>query len=99
MMNFMPEERRNADVINFQAGRLAAALKIVETQLTNQTWLAAGEMTIADIAAAGYLFYEEPFTFDRKEYPHIDRWLDAIAAQPGWKHPYDMMPGSPADRA
>ena len=99
MMNFMPEERRNADVINFQAGRLAAALKIVETQLTNQTWLAAGEMTIADIAAAGYLFYEEPFTFDRKEYTHIDRWLDAIAAQPGWKHPYDMMPGSPADRA
>jgi glutathione S-transferase len=31
--------------------------------------------------------------------PHIDRWLDRIATLPGWKHPYDMMPGSPADRA
>jgi glutathione S-transferase len=99
MMNFMPEERRNADVIAFQLGRLKAALKIVDDQLSSTTWLATGEMTIADIAIAGYLFYTEPFGFDRADYPHIDRWLDAIAAQPGWKHPYDLMPGSPADRA
>ena len=53
----------------------------------------------ADIAIAGYLYYPEPYTFDRKDYPHIDRWLDRIAAQPGWKHPYDLMPGNPSDRA
>jgi glutathione S-transferase len=99
MMNFMPEERRNADVISFQAGRLKNALQVVETQLSSTTWLAAADMTIADIAVAGYLFYPEPFTFDRADYPHIDRWLNAIAAQPGWKAPYDLMPGSPADRA
>ena len=34
----------------------------------------------------------EDFTFDRAAYPNIDRWLDAIASQPGWKHPYDLMP-------
>ena len=99
MMNFMPEDRRNADVISFQAGRLKTALQVVETQLSSTTWLAAADMTIADIAVAGYLFYPEPFTFDRADYPHIDRWLNAIAAQPGWKAPYDLMPGSPADRA
>lgn len=99
MMNFMPEDRRNADVIAFQAARLKSALKVVETQLGRTNWLAAADITIADIAVAGYLFYPEPFTFDRKEYPNIDRWLDQIAAQPGWKHPYDLMPGSPADRA
>lgn len=99
MMNFMPEDRRNADVISFQAGRLKTALQVVETQLSSTTWLAAADMTIADIAVAGYLFYPEPFTFDRADYPHVDRWLNAIAAQPGWKAPYDLMPGSPADRA
>jgi glutathione S-transferase len=99
MMNFMPEDRRNADVISFQAGRLKTALQVVETQLSSTTWLAAADMTIADISVAGYLFYPEPFTFDRADYPHIDRWLNAIAAQPGWKAPYDLMPGSPADRA
>ena len=25
--------------------------------------------------------------------------LGNIAALPGWKHPYDMMPGNPSDRA
>ena len=99
LMNFLPEDKRPMEVIQFQAGRLKGALTTVETQLSDTKWLAADDMTIADIAVAGYLYYPEPFTFDRKDYPNIDRWLDAIAAQPGWKAPYDLMPGSPADRA
>jgi len=98
-MNFLPEAKRNADVIGFLSMRLAAALKIMETQLAETPFLAGPELTIADIACAGYLYYPEPFTFDRADYPHINRWLDAIAATPGWKHPYNLMPGSPADRA
>jgi glutathione S-transferase len=98
-MNFLPEAKRNADVIGFMSMRLAAALSIMETHLSDRDWLAGENLTIADIACAGYLFYPEPFTFDRADYPHINRWLDAIAATPGWKHPYDLMPGSPADRA
>ena len=97
-MNFLPEAKRNADVIGFMSMRLAAALKVMEAHLSDRDWLAAEAMTIADIACAGYLFYPEPFTFDRADYPHINCWLDAIAATPGWKHPYDLMPGSPADR-
>ena len=91
-MNFLPEEKRNADVNAFLAMRLASALKIMDTQLSETKWLAADDITIADIACAGYLFYTEDFTFARADYPHIDRWLDAIADQPGWKHPYDLMP-------
>ena len=98
-MNFLPEAKRNADVIGFMSMRLAAALTIMEAQLAITPFLAGEELTIADIACAGYLYYPEPFTFDRADYPHINRWLDAIAATPGWKHPYDLMPGSPADRA
>lgn len=99
LMNFLPPEKRNADVIAFQAARLKAALQVVERHLDGRTWLAAGNITTADIAVAGYLFYPEPFSFDRGDYPNIDTWLDAIAATPGWKAPYDLMPGSPADRA
>jgi glutathione S-transferase len=91
-MNFLPEDKRNADVNAFLAMRLASALKIMDTQLSETKWLAADDITIADIACAGYLFYTEDFTFDRTKYPHVDRWLDAIADQPGWKHPYDLMP-------
>lgn len=98
-MNFLPEDKRNPDVIAFIAGRLAAAFKVMDAHLADRDWLATDELTIADIACAGYLYYPEPFTFDRADYPNIDRWLDSIAATPGWQHPYDLMPGSPADRA
>lgn len=98
-MNFLPEERRNADVNAFLSMRLTSALKVLEAQLEGRDWLVADNETVADLACCGYLFYEEPFGFDRKEYPNIDAWLDRIAALPGWKHPYDLMPGNPSDRA
>ena len=91
-MNFLPEDRRSADVNGFLSMRLASALKVIDAHLKGRDWLAGEEITIADIACCGYLFYPEAFTFERATYPNIDRWLNAIAAQPGWKHPYDLMP-------
>ena len=38
------------------------------------------------------------FYDDRKKWINIDRWLSNIEETPGWKHPYDLMPGNPADR-
>ena len=98
-MNFLPEDKRNADVIAFNAGRLGASLKVLDGALAQRTWLAGEDVTIADLACSGYLYYPEPFTFERTDYPNVDRWLDAMSALPGWKHPYDLMPGSPADRS
>lgn len=89
--NFLPEEKRSKEVNDFLLMRLKSALKIMETHLENRDWLATEELTIADIACCGYLFYPEPFGFERKEFPNIDAWLDRIAAAPGWKHPYDLM--------
>ncbi|MDC1397981.1 glutathione S-transferase family protein [Octadecabacter sp.] len=99
LMNFLPEEKRNADVIAFMTARLLGALKIMETQLADTPYLTGDALTIADIACAGYLFYPEPFGFDRSDFPHIDAWMTRIEDTPRWKHPYDLMPGSPADRA
>jgi glutathione S-transferase len=86
-------------VIPFQQGRLKAAYTILNAHLADRDWMVGAGMTIADLSLCGYLFYPEPFGFDRADWPHIDRWLGAIAATPGWKAPYDLMPGSPADRA
>ncbi|MBV1868681.1 MAG: glutathione S-transferase family protein [Marinosulfonomonas sp.] len=99
LMNFVPEEKRPAEVIAWQQGRLKAALTTLDGALAGRSWLVGDRITTADIACCGYLFYPEPFSFERADYPNIDAWLDRIAAQPGWKAPYDLMPGSPADRA
>lgn len=99
LMNFVPEDRRPAAVIAFTQGRLKAAYAVLDRHLQGRDWIVGGGPTLADFACCGYLYYPEPFGFARADWPAIDRWLDRIAALPGWKHPYDLMPGNPSDRA
>ncbi|WP_435170139.1 glutathione S-transferase family protein [Falsirhodobacter sp. 1013] len=98
MMNFLPEDRRSPDVIAWALARAAGSLDVLEAHLDRRDWLVGNGPTLADFACCSYLYYPEPFTFRRPERPAISRWLDRIAALPGWAHPYDLMPGSPADR-
>jgi glutathione S-transferase len=91
LMNFLPEDKRPAAVIAFQQGRLKAAYAVLNDHLATRDWVAAGRPTIADLSLCSYLYYPEPFGFDRADWPHIGRWLDRIAALPGWQHPYDLM--------
>ena len=99
LMNFLPEQHRNPDVIAFSQGRLKAAYAVLDAHLKGRDWIVGRDVTNADLSCCGYLYYPEPFGFDRKDWPNIDAWLTRLSEQPGWKHPYDLMPGSPADRA
>ncbi len=99
LANFVPEEKRPAGVIPFLQSRLKASYTVLNGHLEARKWVAGEAMTIADLSLCGYLYYPEPFGFDRADWPHIDAWLNRIAAVPGWKHPYDLMPGKPSDRA
>ena len=101
LIHFLPEDKRaaQAPVIAFLQGRLAAAYDVLDRRLAGRDWLVGDGPTIADLSCCGYLFYPEPFGFTRADWPHIDAWLDRIQSLPGWKHPYDLMPGNPSDRA
>jgi len=102
VMNFLPEEKRSAEVIGFLTGRLKAALGVLEGELGARDWLVGDSLTCADLSCCGYLYYPEPFGFDRADYPAISAWLDRMAATPGWKPPYEMMtrvfPARPEDQ-
>lgn len=99
LMNFLPEDKRPAEAIAFMQGRLMRAYQVLEAELTARNWLVGDGITMADISCCGYLYYPEPFGFERADWPAIDAWLTRISETPGWQHPYDLMPGSPADRA
>jgi glutathione S-transferase len=99
MMNFLDPAKRPEQVIKFLQGRLKAAYRVLDVHLEGKEFIVGRNLTNADLSCCGYLYYTEPFGFDRIEWPNIDRWLDRLAELPGWKHPYDLMPGSPADRA
>lgn len=99
LMNFAPPDKRPEGVVPFLQSRLRGAYAVLDTHLAGRSWIVGDAPTVADLSCCGYLYYPEPFGFDRADWPHIAAWLDRIAALPGWKHPYDLMPGSPADRA
>jgi glutathione S-transferase len=91
-LHFLPEDKRSPEVIDWLTARLRSAFQVMESQLQRTPWLAGSDPTIGDLACCGYLYYPEPFGFDRADWPAIDAWLDRIAALPGWQHPYDLMP-------
>lgn len=99
LANFLAPEKRPEGVIPFLQGRLKAAYAVLDRHLDGRDWIVGEGPTIADLSCCGYLYYPEPFGFDRADWPQIDAWLTRIAALPGWKHPYDLMPGNPSDRA
>lgn len=95
MTNFMPEERRQPEVIAFLRARAGAALKVLERQLTGRDFILGDAPSIADLSCIGYFYYAEEWEFDAAGHPAISAWMDRIRALPGWKHPYDLMPGHP----
>jgi glutathione S-transferase len=99
LMNFLPEDKQPKEVIGFMQGRLSAAYAVLNDHLEGRDWIVGDGITNADLSCCGYLYYPEPFGFVREDWPHIDAWLTRLSETPGWKAPYDLMPGSPADRA
>jgi glutathione S-transferase len=84
-------------VLAFLKGRIDGNLAIVEKRLATRSFMLGERPTIADISLVAYLYYPaEEFGFDiAGAHPSIAKWLDRIRALPGWKHPYELMPGHP----
>ena len=84
-------------VLAFFKGRIDGNLAIVNKRLEGRKFLLGDRPTIADVSLAGYLYYPaEEFGFDiGKDHPAIAVWRERIKALPGWKHPYELMPGHP----
>jgi len=84
-------------VMAFLQARAQGNLAIVNKRLEGRQFLVSDKPTIADVSMTGYLYYPaEEFGFDiAKDYPAIGAWLERMKALPGWKHPYDLMPGYP----
>ena len=98
LMNFFPKDKRPQPVIDFNLARLKSSYGILENALTDKDFLVGNNISHADMTCCAYLYYPEPFGFERDDWPNIDRWLENISTIPGWQHPYDLMPGNPSER-
>lgn len=61
-----------------------AALNAMERHLAEHAYFVAGRFTIADIALYAYTHVAPEAGFDLEPYPAIRRWLDRVAARPGF---------------
>jgi len=82
-------------VMKFLAGRVDNAFGIVEKHLSNRDYVVGSQPTIADLSLCGYLYFptEESGYDVGKNYPAMARWLERLKALPGWKPPYEVLPG------
>lgn len=82
-------------VMAWLKGRIDANFAIVDQHLRQGDFMVGHAPTVADFSLCGYLFYpaEESGIDVRSQYPAIGRWLARIQALPGWRAPYDCLPG------
>jgi glutathione S-transferase len=85
----------SADVEQFLRGRIEANFGIVDQHLRDRAFVLGDVPSIADFSLIGYVFYpKEESGFDIAAlWPNIFAWSERMRALPGWKHPYDLMPG------
>jgi glutathione S-transferase len=88
-------EQPDPTIMTFFRKRLDDYLSILENHLSGRSYVAGSVPTVADISMIGYLMFpkeEAGFDFART-HPATRAWLERIAALPGWKPPYDLLPG------
>ncbi|MBE7368924.1 glutathione S-transferase family protein [Ramlibacter pallidus] len=85
----------NPVVMDFLRARFEAAFGIVDKHLQQSAFMVGDAPTIADFSMCGYLFYpvEETGYDVRAKHPAIGKWLASIEQLPGWRGPYECLPG------
>lgn len=83
------------EVTAFLDGRAQGALSILDKHFAKNEFAIGTRPTTADFSLCSYLYFRDETGIDFSPYPHVIAWLDRIASLPGWKHPYDLMPGHP----
>lgn len=83
------------EVTGWLDGRVKSALAILNNHFEHNAFAIGSKPTTADFSLCGYLYVRDETGIDFAPYPNVIAWLDRIKALPGWKHPYDLMPGHP----
>jgi glutathione S-transferase len=82
-------------VLGYLRARIDDFLGIIEQRLQDRPFVIADRPTVVDLSMCGYLgFPAVESGYDLAvSHPAVTAWLQRIAALPGWKAPYDLLPG------
>jgi glutathione S-transferase len=85
----------DATILAFLRRRVDDYLDILERQVRDRPFVVGAKPTIADLSMSAYLAFPKGETgYDfAATHPAVRAWLDRIAAIPGWRAAYDLLPG------
>lgn len=83
------------EVLDWLKGHIDQNLAVLDQHLAGRSYVVGDRPTIADLSLAGYMYYPTSETgYDiASTHKNIAAWAQRIAGLPGWKHPYEMLPG------
>ena len=92
--NSLTAEPVHPAILSFLRSRVEASWAIVDKHLSDRPFVLGDTPTIVDFSMAGYVYYPQKETdFDIAiDFPAIHAWRQRLAALPGWKPPYELMP-------
>ena len=92
--NSLTAEPVHPAILAFLRSRVEASCSIVDKHLSDRSFVLGDRPTIVDFSMAGYVYYPPDETgFDiAADYPALHAWRQRLAALPGWKPPYELMP-------
>lgn len=79
----LPEAERKADIAAAAWKQVAPVFDVLETSLTESTWLAGAAFTVADVNVAGALY--RALSIDVSPWPRLDQWLQRCWDRPAAK--------------
>jgi glutathione S-transferase len=85
----------DSNVLDYMRDRIEDFLGIIEQHLKDRPFVVGARPTVADLSMCAYLsFPTDESGYDLEQsHPSVSAWLRRIAMLPGWKAPYDLLPG------
>lgn len=87
--------RADPAVLRFLRGRMDDHLSVLEHQIGSRDFVTGTTPTIADLSISAYVAFpaDETGYALQSSHPAVHAWLGRVAALPGWRAAYDLLPG------
>jgi glutathione S-transferase len=79
---FVPEDKRDAGVIEAAAQGLERPLAVLNAHLVDRPYLLGDSFTVADLNVAGVMLLLNMVQHDYSPHEHVKRWADTCYARP-----------------